>query len=121
MTKHSISINVLLDNQNLPEHIDWQASGSAESTPQQAKAFMASFWDPKDRTALRMDLWTKKMMVDEMNDFFFQTLMTMADTYVRATRDEDLSKELKEFAKEFKKKADQKVMEDNQKQQSQQS
>lgn len=113
MTKHAITINVLLDNQNLPEHIDWNATGSPEGTPQQAKAFMASFWDPKERTALRMDLWTKKMMVDEMNDFFFQTLMTMADTYVRATRNEDLSNELKEFARDFRKKAEEKLMEDN--------
>jgi gliding motility-associated protein GldC len=113
MTKHSININVHLDNQNLPEHIDWSASGSAEQEPQQAKAFMASFWDPKERTALRMDLWTKKMMVDEMNDFFFQTMMTMADTYVRATRNEDLANEFKEFARNFRKKAEEKMIKDN--------
>jgi len=110
MTKHSININVHLDNQKLPEHIDWNASGSGEAEPQQAKAFMAAFWDPKERTALRMDLWTKKMMVDEMNDFFFQTLMTMADSYTRATNNEDLSAELKTFAREFKRKADEKLV-----------
>jgi len=110
MTKHSININVHLDNQKLPEHIDWNATGSAEAEPQQAKAFMASFWDPKDRTALRMDLWTKKMMVDEMNDFYFQTLMTMADSYTRATKNEDLANELKTFARDFKRKADEKLV-----------
>lgn len=113
MTKHNISINVHLDQQNLPEAIDWTASGSAESEPQQAKAFMASFWDPKDRTALRMDLWTKKMMVDEMNDFFFQTMMTMADTYTRATRNADLAEEFKAFARSFKQKAEAKMMQEN--------
>lgn len=113
MTKHTISINVHLDNQNLPEAIDWNASGSAEAEPQQAKAFIASFWDPKDRTALRMDLWTKKMMIDEMNDFFFQTLMTMADTYTRATRNADLAEELKEFARGFREKAEKKMIEEN--------
>ena len=113
MTKHTIAINVHLDQQNLPEAIDWSASGSSEQEPQQAKAFIASFWDPKDRTALRMDLWTKKMMIDEMNDFFFQTLMTMADTYTRATRNADLSEELKVFARAFKEKADKKMMDEN--------
>ncbi len=116
MTKHAITINVHLDNQNLPEHIDWNATGSNESEPQQAKAFIASFWDPKDRTALRMDLWTKKMMVDEMNDFFFQTMMTMADTYERATKNADLAKEFKEFARAFKTKAEQKLIADNEQQ-----
>lgn len=116
MEKHSININVYLDNEKMPEHIDWDASGSGHNEPQQAKAFMAAFWDPKDRTALRMDLWTKKMMVDEMNDFFFQTMMTMADTYTRATRNDDLAAEFKAFAREFKKKADEKIMAENEQQ-----
>jgi hypothetical protein len=32
-----------------------------------------------EKAALRIDLWTKDMMVDEMADFFYQTLMTMAE------------------------------------------
>lgn len=118
MTKHTIAINVMLDNQNLPEHIDWNATGSGSDDAKPAKAFMASFWDQNDRTALRMDLWTKNMMVDEMNDFFFQTLMTMADTYTRATRNDDLSDEMKAFARSFKKKADEKLAEEDNKNQS---
>lgn len=113
MEKHSININVYLDNEKMPEHIDWNATGSAENEPQQAKAFIASFWDPKERTALRMDLWTKKMMVDEMNDFFFQTLFTMANTYERATQNKDLANDIKNFAQEFQKKAQEKLMENN--------
>ena len=30
---------------------------------------MLSFWDSTDKSALRIDLWTKDMMVDEMADF----------------------------------------------------
>jgi uncharacterized protein YktA (UPF0223 family) len=41
------------------------------------------------------------MMVDEMTDFFYQTLMTMADTYNRATQHEELVEEMKKFAHEF--------------------
>ena len=41
------------------------------------------------------------MMVDEMADFFYQNLMGMSDTYLRATQDEALSNEFKEFAKTF--------------------
>jgi gliding motility-associated protein GldC len=106
MTNHNININVHLDNEHMPEHIEWNASDSAEANPQQAKAVLLSLWDGSEKTALRIDLWTKKMMVDEMNDFFFQTLMTLADTYNRATRNDELTEEMKNFAKEFKKKAD---------------
>jgi len=36
-----------------------------------------------------------------MEDFFYQTLMTMADTYKRATLHDDLAAEMKNFAKAF--------------------
>ena len=107
MDQHKIEINVALDNQQMPEHIDWQASnGGHGDSPQHAKAFLLSLWDGQEKTALRIDLWTKRMTVDEMNNFFFQTLFTLADTYVNATKNKDLSEEMKTFAKEFKKKAD---------------
>ena len=44
-------------------------------------------------------------MVDEMNDFFYQTLFGMADTYQRATKNAELAAELKQFAKDFLTKA----------------
>ena len=56
-------------------------------------------------SALRIDLWTKKMMVDEMADFFYQSMMGMADTYSRATRNTSLANEMKAFAKTFHQKA----------------
>ena len=40
-------------------------------------------------------------MVDEMGDFYYQMLMSMADTFKRATQQEALSDELKTFAKGF--------------------
>jgi hypothetical protein len=40
-------------------------------------------------------------MVDEMADFFYQNIMGMGDTYMRATQDKELSDEFKKFAKTF--------------------
>ena len=40
-----------------------------------------------------------------MADFFFQSLMGMAETYNRATKNGALAKELQDFAKSFHKKA----------------
>jgi gliding motility-associated protein GldC len=68
---------------------------------QKAKAMMISFWDGTDKTALRIDLWTKDMMVDEMADFYYQTFMTMADTFNRATHQTELVEDMKTFAKSF--------------------
>ena len=43
----------------------------------------------------------QKMMVDEMADFYYQTFMTMADTYARATRQTELVNDIKKFAQDF--------------------
>jgi hypothetical protein len=40
-------------------------------------------------------------MVDEMADFYYQMMMTMADTFKRATQQEELSGDMKKFAKQF--------------------
>ncbi len=53
------------------------------------------------------------MMIDEMEDFFYQTLMTMADTYQRATRHDDLAIEIKDFARNIYKKSRAKQLKEN--------
>jgi gliding motility-associated protein GldC len=101
MIKSTITIDVDLDTERVPQAIQWQATESTASVPQQAKALMLSLWDGADKAALRIDLWTQKMMVDEMGDFYYQTLMTMADTLERATRQTELVDGMKKYAKEF--------------------
>ncbi|HLS70072.1 MAG TPA: hypothetical protein VK027_00270 [Chitinophagaceae bacterium] len=112
MTKHKIELNVTLDADKMPEHIDWIAPGGGQDTPKPAKSFLLSLWDPSEKTALSIDLWTKRMMVDEMNDFFFQTMMSLAKTYENATTNQELAEELRTFAHGFKRKADEKMMKD---------
>src|SRR5437764_14226135 len=104
MTESTIKIDVLLDPQKVPQQINWTATDSTTETAQKAKAMCIAFWDGADKTALRIDLWTKDMMVDEMADFFHQMFSTMADTYERATKQKELSTDIKNFAKDFYKK-----------------
>lgn len=104
MNQSTITIDVTLDNDKIPERLSWSATQSSAQEAQDAKAMMLSFWDGNDKAALRIDLWTKDMMVDEMGDFFYQMLITMADTFKRATNNESLTEEMKVFAKSFHKK-----------------
>ena len=104
MNKSTINIDVLLDPNKIPEQISWNASDSTADMAQQAKAMCLAFWDGADKTAMRIDLWTKDMMMDEMADFYYQMLMTMADTFKRATQQQGLSDDMKKFAKEFSEK-----------------
>ncbi len=101
MNQSTIKIDILLDPNKVPEQISWTASDSTADMAQKAKAMCIAFWDGADKTALRIDLWTKDMMMDEMADFYYQMLMTMADTFTRATQQKELSEDMKRFAKEF--------------------
>jgi hypothetical protein len=53
------------------------------------------------------------MMVDEMADFYYQTFMTMADTFARATRQTELVNDIKKFAQEFYQKFQDTQMKEN--------
>jgi gliding motility-associated protein GldC len=113
MQTSTITIDVHLDKDKVPEQINWKADSSGTAETQRAKAVMLSFWDPADKSALRIDLWTKDMMVDEMADFFYQTIMTMADTYNRATHNQEMVHDMKKFAKDFYSKFREQQMKDN--------
>jgi len=97
----TIKIDVTLDEKKMPEDISWSATDSTIDAARKAKGMMLSFWDGADKAALRIDLWTKDMMIDEMTDFFYQTLLSMANTYGRATRQAALEQDMKKFAQEF--------------------
>ena len=103
MTQSTITIDVTLDIDKIPEQISWNATQSSAEEAQKAKAMMLSFWDGQEKAALRIDLWTKEMLVDDMKRFFYENMMTMAETYQRATNDAHMTREIKKFAEQFAK------------------
>lgn len=113
MTKSTITIDVTTDENKVPVSIAWSATDTSVENAQKAKAMMISFWDGAEKAALRIDLWTKEMMVDEMADFFYQTMMTMADTYGRATKYREQVEEMKKFAHDFYDKFKEKQLKEN--------
>ena len=98
--KSKIEINVLLDENKVPEKLHWTAEDGGISN-QEAKAVFLSVWDHKKKESLRIDLWTKEMPVDEMKIFFHQTLSAMSDTFQRATNDEKMSATMRDFCDYF--------------------
>ncbi len=113
MSLSSIIIDVDTDENKVPDAITWNATDNTVGQVQKAKAMMLSFWDGAEKTALRIDLWTKDMMIDEMADFFYQTMMTMADTYGRATNHKEMVAEMKKFAQDFYQKFREKQLKEN--------
>ena len=100
--KHTskIELNVELDENRIPEKLNWTAQDGG-ITNEEAKAIMLSVWDSKNQESLRIDLWTKDMPVDEMKLFFHQTLVSMSDTFNRATQDEKMTATMKDFCDYF--------------------
>ena len=111
--KSTITIDVEMNENRVPQNIEWNATESTADVPQKAKAMMLAFWDGAEKTSLRIDLWTQKMMVDEMADFYYQTLMTMADTFQRSTQQTELVNDMKRFARDFYKKFQEIQMKEN--------
>lgn len=95
-----IILNVELDANRVPEKLHWTAEDGG-ITNEEAKAMMLAVWDSKAQEALRVDLWTKDMPVDEMKVFFHQTLVAMSDTFERATQDEKMTATMKDFCDYF--------------------
>lgn len=96
-----INFKITLDENHVPEKIEWSASDTGENEVNECKSFMMSLWDKKETNTLRIDLWTKEMMIDEMQHFFYQSLMTMSDTYERATNDAEIAEEMREFGRQM--------------------
>lgn len=98
-----ININVTLDANKVPEKLEWKAT-DLNMGFEPVKGMMLSMWDANAQNSLRIDLWTKEMSIEEMKLFFHQTLVTMADTYERATGDNLLSEDMRDFCFYFAKK-----------------
>jgi gliding motility-associated protein GldC len=98
--KSTIQLNVELDENRIPEKLNWTAQDGGVDN-EEAKAMMLSVWDSKAQETLRIDLWTKDMPVDEMKQFFHQTLVAMSDTFNRATQDEKMTATMKDFCDYF--------------------
>lgn len=99
--KKEIKFTVSLDENHIPEKIEWTASEGGGVEQEEIKAMMISVWDPKEKVAKRVDLWTKEMLVDEMKYYHFQTLMTMADTLERSTGETEAAKKIRALGMEI--------------------
>lgn len=101
MKKAEIKINVTLDTTNVPQSITWESTDSQNKELMDAKAMMVAFWDQKRQNTLKIDLWTQDMPVFEMKRFFYETLVTMADTLERSTGEKAITEDLRDYCAHF--------------------
>ncbi len=95
-----IKLKVSLDDNRVPEKLSWTAEDGGIKN-EEAKAMLLSVWDAKNKESLKIDLWTKDMPVDDMKIFFHQTLVSLSDTFMKATQDEKMTATMKDFCDYF--------------------
>lgn len=98
---NEIHLTIDLDDNKVPTRIQWEAPDSGKTGKKDCSSLMLSFWDNREKVTLGIDLWTKVMMVEDMNVHVYQTLLKLADTFLRATKNSEVSKMIENFAAEF--------------------
>ena len=106
ITKTSeIKVQIGLNANNLPIRMKWTATdGNIDN--QEARAMLLSLWDPNEKNTMKIDLWTKDMSVEEMKQFFHQTLLTLSDTFEKATGEHKICEDLRDYCYHFADKMD---------------
>ena len=98
--KQILKFEVELDENHLPLNIKMLASSGA-AKEDHIKSLMISAWEFKAKETLRIDLWTKDMMVNEMFIMYHQTLISMANTLEKSTGHDKLAGALKDYCEFF--------------------
>lgn len=98
--KETLNVDVIMDENMIPESINWRSTQENDKI-EEASAALMYFWNAKNKETFNLDLWTKKMSIEEMNMMIFQSFMTMANTYERATSEDQLANAMRDFAEFF--------------------
>ena len=100
MRKSKISFEIELDENNLPQTISLNTD-DGQLKDVAIKSFLISAWDEKTNETLRIDLWTKNMIVNEMFIMYHQTLLSMATSLEKATNEHKLADALRDYCTFF--------------------
>ncbi|KYG71768.1 gliding motility-associated protein GldC [Roseivirga ehrenbergii] len=91
MKESEIKLRVILDDENIPEQIFWDATEKEEEGEEETKSVSLNIWDHKSQNTLRIDLWNKEMPTDEMKRFYVDCLGGLAQSILNSTGDEFMS------------------------------
>ncbi|PST81751.1 gliding motility protein GldC [Pedobacter yulinensis] len=101
MKTAEVKVTVELDAQNLPETITWESTDAKTNDKVPVKAMFMALWDHNYKNSMRLDLWTKDMPVDEMKRFFYETLQTLGDSFLKATGEKNIVEDLRDYCAHF--------------------
>lgn len=100
MKKSKINFEIELDDNSVPEKIEWNATDASNELTE-TKSISISLWDHFEKNSMRIDLWTKDMPVDEMKRFYIDCLGGMAQSVLNATGDEFMAQEMNDLCEKM--------------------
>lgn len=94
MKKSTIQFTIQLDDNHVPEKIEWDATDKPEPGPSESKAICISLWDHEQKNTMRIDLWAKDMPVNDMKRFYIDCIGGMSQSVLNSTGDEHIANEI---------------------------
>lgn len=94
MKTSEIQFKVHLDENNVPDKIEWNATDKPDPGMSDSKSISLALWDHQQKNTLRIDLWTKDMPVHEMKRFYIDCLGGIAQSVLTSTGDEKMASEI---------------------------
>ena len=94
MKKSTIQFTIQLDDSNIPEKIEWEATDKPESGLSETKSISIALWDHTQKNTMRIDLWTKDMPVEDMKRFYIDCVGGLSQSALSATGDEVMAREM---------------------------
>ncbi len=101
MKQSEIKFMIELDEEKIPEKIFWKATDSESEGPEEAKAIALAIWDHQRKETLRIDLWGKDMLVDEMKYFYIDIIAGLANSLRTSVDDNVMAGEMESLCEKL--------------------
>src|SRR5882757_54703 len=103
MKTSTINFTVHLDDKNIPEKIQWDATDKPQQGLSETKSISINLWDHVQNNTLRIDLWAKDMPVNDMKRFYVDCIGGMAQSVLSSTGDELMAREMNALCEKLSK------------------
>ncbi|MDX2194916.1 MAG: gliding motility protein GldC [Cytophagales bacterium] len=94
MKSSKITFSILLDSDNVPEKLYWDATDKNPKGEEKTLAFCVSIWDHVQHNTLKIDLWAKDMPILDMKRFYVETIGGLAESLKNASNDDYMVNEI---------------------------
>jgi len=101
MSSSDIVVRIKLDQNRIPEQIEWKAAEAGQKDFADSKSVFLALLDKKTLDTSTLFLWTKDCQVSEMDRNLYYALASMTDGYYRASQNTELANEMRRFVQYF--------------------